>query len=318
VGERCFCKGEKNESAGVWRRLFRRIYYYPFGMGMEGSWNSDADPGQNYLYNGKERDSELGLSWDHYGFRMYDASIGRFTGVDPISDQFAHLSTYNYASNDPVGKIDLHGLQGTYVPGGIKGRLEDTNNDGKVSIEEKNASREFLKEAANMVIDEIPFLGEAKALSEGDVGGAILSIIPFGGLAKKGWRKLKSWWKGGSKGKVPGGPGAMGKDPVLPDEGGSWSKKTGDDLEFGDCEGCAGMIQKRIGGDIIEVTSPGNALGKITTPDGQEITSWIYHRAVQKDGKVYDAITGPNGMTVDAYKGMFEHGDYLNFDKVAK
>jgi len=38
--------------------------------------------------------------------------VGRFTGVDPISDQFAHLSTYNYASNDPILNIDLWGLQG--------------------------------------------------------------------------------------------------------------------------------------------------------------------------------------------------------------
>ena len=42
---------------------------------------------------------------------MYDASIGRFTGVDPIADQFAWASTYNYAENRPIGSIDLHGLQ---------------------------------------------------------------------------------------------------------------------------------------------------------------------------------------------------------------
>jgi RHS repeat-associated protein len=81
-------------------------------MGMEGSWSEVVpDVDQNYLYNGKERDSDLGLNWDHYGFRMYDASIGRFTGVDPIADQYAHASTYNYAENEPVGSIDLWGLQ---------------------------------------------------------------------------------------------------------------------------------------------------------------------------------------------------------------
>ena len=47
-----------------------------------------------------------------YGARWYDPAIGRFTGVDPIADQFPHLSVYNYASNDPVKNIDLHGLQG--------------------------------------------------------------------------------------------------------------------------------------------------------------------------------------------------------------
>ena len=43
---------------------------------------------------------------------MYDAVLGRFTGVDPISDQFPWVSTFNYAENEPVANIDLHGLQG--------------------------------------------------------------------------------------------------------------------------------------------------------------------------------------------------------------
>ncbi len=32
-------------------------------------------------------------------------------GVDPISDQFAFVSVYNYAENSPIKHIDLHGLQ---------------------------------------------------------------------------------------------------------------------------------------------------------------------------------------------------------------
>ena len=42
---------------------------------------------------------------------MYDAAVGRFTGVDPIADRFAWVSTYNYAENELVANIDLHGLQ---------------------------------------------------------------------------------------------------------------------------------------------------------------------------------------------------------------
>jgi RHS repeat-associated protein len=91
--------------------VIQENHYYPFGMGMEGSWSNETAPEQRYLYNGKERDTELGLNWDHFGFRMYDSSIGRFTGVDPISDQFAHVSTYNYAENSPIANIDLWGLQ---------------------------------------------------------------------------------------------------------------------------------------------------------------------------------------------------------------
>ena len=46
-----------------------------------------------------------------YGFRYYLAEIGRFTGVDPIADQFPHVSVYNYAENRVPGGIDLWGLQ---------------------------------------------------------------------------------------------------------------------------------------------------------------------------------------------------------------
>jgi len=43
--------------------------------------------------------------------RWYMPELGRFTGVDPIAAQYAHVSTYNYAENEPVGHIDLWGLQ---------------------------------------------------------------------------------------------------------------------------------------------------------------------------------------------------------------
>ena len=83
-------------------------HYYAFGMEMQGGWNVGGYDGR-YRYNGKELNEELGLY--EYGFRWYDPAIGRFTGVDPISDQFPHVSTYNYAENEPIANIDLHGLQ---------------------------------------------------------------------------------------------------------------------------------------------------------------------------------------------------------------
>ena len=94
--------------------VFQRQLYYPFGLNFEGIWDHDFEPAipeNDYLYNGKELDTETGSNWSFYGFRMYDATIGRFTGVDPISDRFAWASTYNYAENSPIRHIDLHGLQ---------------------------------------------------------------------------------------------------------------------------------------------------------------------------------------------------------------
>ncbi|MEZ4983520.1 MAG: RHS repeat-associated core domain-containing protein [Saprospiraceae bacterium] len=89
--------------------VIQRLWYYPFGMHLEGIGQQLATPAQDYRYNGKEKDEATGL-YD-YGFRWYDPAIGRFTGVDPIADQFAWVSVFNYAENEPVGHIDLWGLQ---------------------------------------------------------------------------------------------------------------------------------------------------------------------------------------------------------------
>jgi len=91
---------------------------------------------QDYLYNGKEWNEDLGLDWYDYGFRYYDATIGRFTGVDPIADRFAWVSVYNYAENDPISGIDLWGLQ--YVntnTGESRGPIDPLNSKEGVSEE---------------------------------------------------------------------------------------------------------------------------------------------------------------------------------------
>jgi len=84
-------------------------------------------PENKYLYNGKELNTDWDINLYEYGARWYDPAIGRFTGVDPIADQFPHLSVYNYASNDPIKNVDLHGLQGVpnYMVNDIKNRTEN-------------------------------------------------------------------------------------------------------------------------------------------------------------------------------------------------
>ena len=60
--------------------------YYPFGMRMSGTSPALATAAMpnDYLYNGKELVDDSGLY--AYGFRYYDPTIARFTGVDPIAD----------------------------------------------------------------------------------------------------------------------------------------------------------------------------------------------------------------------------------------
>ena len=92
--------------------ILQELHYYPFGLSYGGShWMNDAARDHKYLYNGKEIQDDWSLNLYAYGARYYDAALGRFTGVDPIADQFPHASEFNYAENEPVGNIDLHGLQ---------------------------------------------------------------------------------------------------------------------------------------------------------------------------------------------------------------
>jgi RHS repeat-associated protein len=92
--------------------ILQENHYYPFGLSYGSShWMNDAARDNKYLYNGKEIQDDWSLNLYAYGARYFDAALGRFTGVDPIADQFPHVSEFNYAENEPVANIDLWGLQ---------------------------------------------------------------------------------------------------------------------------------------------------------------------------------------------------------------
>jgi RHS repeat-associated protein len=67
-----------------------------------------------YGFNGKEVDSEGmggGSSTYDYGFRIYNAQLGKFLSVDPLTNGYPWYSPYQFAGNKPVWAIDLDGLE---------------------------------------------------------------------------------------------------------------------------------------------------------------------------------------------------------------
>ena len=102
--------------------------------------------------------------------------------VDPISDQFPWVSTFNYAENEPVANIDLHGLQKFNTTQYDYNRARMTSEEKKVFLQ---AQANALIEVADALVDELPLVGEVRAALEGDATGVLMAALFPGG------RKLK-------------------------------------------------------------------------------------------------------------------------------
>ncbi|MBX7151962.1 fibronectin type III domain-containing protein [bacterium] len=89
--------------------VVEEFHYYAFGMKIEGL--STLNPDNKFMYNGKELVDNFGLNWYEYGWRMYDAQLGRWHEVDPI-DEF--YSPYCYVGNNPIMFIDPDGTSYEY------------------------------------------------------------------------------------------------------------------------------------------------------------------------------------------------------------
>jgi RHS repeat-associated protein len=100
--------------------------YYAFGANKPGTqWTNLSSP-YRYTFNGKEKDPE-GVSTSgntqDYGERFYNPSLGRFLSVDPLANQFAWWTPYQFAGDMPIKYIDLDGAEPKDP--GKEGDLED-------------------------------------------------------------------------------------------------------------------------------------------------------------------------------------------------
>ena len=93
----------------VWE-VYIREEYTPWGETSFGSYGK-----KKYRFNGKELDSESSLY--AYGARYYSPWMCRFVQVDPQAGKYMQQSSYVYADNSPVCKMDING-EGTGDDGG--------------------------------------------------------------------------------------------------------------------------------------------------------------------------------------------------------
>ncbi|MBC8756061.1 hypothetical protein H2O64_15395 [Kordia sp. YSTF-M3] len=72
-----------------------------------------SDESYRYGFNGKEKDNEMkgeGVQYD-YGFRIYDARLGKFLSQDPLFKSYPWYTPYQFAGNKPIWATDLDGLE---------------------------------------------------------------------------------------------------------------------------------------------------------------------------------------------------------------
>jgi len=97
--------------------LAQRTDYYPFGLAFSNQYIGST--GNCYLYNGKELQKALGWQVYDYGARFYDAQIGRWHTIDPLTEIYSSTTPYAYVKNNPIKAFDPNGMYELYVDGDL-------------------------------------------------------------------------------------------------------------------------------------------------------------------------------------------------------
>lgn len=91
--------------------LIQENSYYAFGMQMAGGYIPSVNANKKLYNAGSEWQDDVDGLAEYYStfFREYDPVIGRFNGVDPVSESFESWTSYHYSYNNPVNFNDPMG-----------------------------------------------------------------------------------------------------------------------------------------------------------------------------------------------------------------
>lgn len=100
--------------------------YYPFGMKHEGYNALAGNPSYAYQYNGKEVQKETGMV--AMDWRSYMPELGRFAGIDILTESYTDQTPFHFAMNNPVSLSDPSGMYAIDSNGNIS-----TSNQGEIN-----------------------------------------------------------------------------------------------------------------------------------------------------------------------------------------
>jgi len=76
---------------------------------------SDPNSLYEFLFNGKEKDSEINVNGGDFPMaigiraRIYDSRLVRWLSLDPLQVKYPSFSAYNFCFNNPIFFFDCHG-----------------------------------------------------------------------------------------------------------------------------------------------------------------------------------------------------------------
>jgi RHS repeat-associated protein len=126
--------------------------YYPFGMNIKGltANSTDLTRPNEYLYNGKMMQDEMGLGWLDYGARFYDAVLGRWHSIDPVTKH--PESPFAAFSNNPIRFVDPNGADTSFADNTARKEFNTVYN--QTSNEISRLDKKIEKKAEKMQTDE--------------------------------------------------------------------------------------------------------------------------------------------------------------------